>query len=219
LKDIKYKNNIVILGAGGHCASIIGLINRNKVFKIYGILDPNYKKIKKINGYDVIGDDSILTELKNKGINNLAIGIGSKGYHLKRNIIFKKAKKIGFKFPILIDKSVEFPVDAKISEGSQIFSGSIINTNVRIGKICVINTGSIIEHDTFIDDNVFTGPRVTICGAARIEEDVFLGANSCILPEITIRKKSTVGAFTLVNKNFSENSKLIGVPAIKKNDQ
>ena len=52
-----------------------------------------------------------------------------------------------------------------------------------------------------------------------IKEDVFLGANSCILPEITIRKKTTVGAFTLVNKNFTENSKLIGVPAKKKNDQ
>jgi sugar O-acyltransferase, sialic acid O-acetyltransferase NeuD family len=215
LKDIKKNNNFVILGGGGHCLSIIELIKRIRKFTIFGILDPNYKKIKEVDGFKVLGDESILDQLKHMGISKLAIGIGSNGKHLNRNKIFKNAKKNGFDFPILIDKSVYIPKNLKISEGSQIFSGSIINSAVNIGKISVINTGSIIEHGVSIGDNVFTGPRVTICGNAKVENDVFIGANSCILPNIKILRQTIVGACSMINKNFNTKSKLAGVPAKK----
>lgn len=212
----KRKQKIIILGAGGHSSSLINLIERTNNFKIHGILDPRYKKLKKIKNYNILGNDKLLEQFKDNKIINIAIGIGSTGINKKRNHLFKKVKKLGFKIPSLIDPSAIISNNVYISEGVQIFAGSILNNNVKVGINTVINTKSIIEHDSIVGDHVFLGPRVTLCGNSTIKNNVFLGACSCILPNIIINNNTIVGAYSLVNKEYKENTKLIGIPVKSK---
>ena len=50
-------NEIILIGGGGHCKSVIDVIEQQKKFKIAGIVDKPKLFGSKILGYSVIGND------------------------------------------------------------------------------------------------------------------------------------------------------------------
>lgn len=50
-------------------------------------------------------------------------------------------------------------------------------------------------------------------GKINIEENVWIGAKATILKNVSIGKNSVIGAHSLVNKSFDENSIIAGAPA------
>ena len=211
----KFKKKILLIGGGGHARVLIDLIQSKKVFSIHGILDPNIKKGKIICGFKVLGDDNELEELQKKGFLNLALGVGSKGNNYLRFKIWKKLISKGFIFPKLIHKNSHISKFALISEGSQIFNQSIINSGSYVGKNSVINNNTVIEHGCNIGSHVFTGTSATVCGDAKIKDLSFLGAKSCVLPEVEIGKEAIIAAGSLVNKDVKGGTRVKGVPAKK----
>ena len=96
-----------------------------------------------------------------------------------------------------------------------IISGSIINTNTKIGNHCLINTGSIIEHDNILSDFSSTGPGVKTGGNVKIGTGSFIGIGTSIIQKITIGKNVVIGGNSFVNKNCLNNFTYIGSPAKK----
>lgn len=110
---------------------------------------------------------------------------------------------------IILDKSVE------IGEGSIICAGSVITTNVKIGKHCHLNLQSIIGHDTTIGDYFTTAPGVKISGNCKIGNCVYFGTNSSVREKITICDNVTIGLNGGVVKNINEDGVYVGVPVKK----
>ena len=50
---------------------------------------------------------------------------------------------------------------------------AIINSNVKIGSNCIINTKSLIEHDCVIGDNSHIATSVNINGHVKIGKKLF----------------------------------------------
>ncbi len=93
-------NKIILIGGGGHCRSVIDVIEQENRFKIAGIVDKPEKIDSKILGYKVIGKDSDLEKLA-KEYKNALIAIG----HIKSAIIRIKLYDLALKAGICFTKS------------------------------------------------------------------------------------------------------------------
>ena len=196
------KIKILVIGSGGHAKSCIEIIENSKKFKIAGLIDNN--KNKKIGKYKVIFKENDISKIK-KCSKNLVLGLGSLKNINKRIKIFKKFKKQGFKFPIIISKHAIVSNQSKIEEGTIIFNHVFVNSGSLIGKNCIINNKSLIEHDSTIGDHSHISTNVTINGNCIIGENTFIGSGSILRNNLTIKKNSFIKMGTILKKNNDKN--------------
>lgn len=105
--------------------------------------------------------------------------------------------------------------DVEIGEGSIICAGTIITTNVKIGKHAHLNLITTIGHDCVIGDYFTTAPGVQISGNMNIGTRVYFGTRSCVKQKITICDNVTIGINAGVVKNITESGIYVGTPAKK----
>lgn len=105
--------------------------------------------------------------------------------------------------------------DVSIGEGSIVCAGSIITTNVKIGKHAHINLITTIGHDCVIGDYFTTAPGVQISGNETIGNRVYFGTRSCIKQKLSVCDNVIVGMNAGVVKNITEPGTYVGTPAQK----
>lgn len=99
---------------------------------------------------------------------------------------------------------------------SSIGSNSTIVTqkHIEIKSHCSIAEMVVIRDQNHIyGDGQLIKNSGYIVGKICLEENVWVGAKSTILKDVIIGKNSVIGAHSLVNKSFSENSVIAGIPA------
>lgn len=107
--------------------------------------------------------------------------------------------------------------DVEIGEGCVICAGTIITTNIKIGKHSHLNLQTTIGHDCIIGDYFTTAPGVKVSGNCIIGESVYVGTNASIKEKIKIVNNVTIGLNTGVVKNITESGTYVGTPAKKIN--
>jgi sugar O-acyltransferase (sialic acid O-acetyltransferase NeuD family) len=209
------RDEIVLLGGGGHAKVLIDLINTSGQFRISGILDTQLEVGTKVLNVPVLGDDDLLSVLYSNGIRNVCISIGSVKDNARRRILFDKVKQMGFLVPyllhpqaIIVSKNVHF------SEGVQIMAGVNVQTDSLFKENTIINTGAIIEHDCNIGSHVHICPGAIISGGCTVGDGTFIGAGATIIHEIDIGKCVTVAAGAVVVKDVPDRLMVKGVPAV-----
>lgn len=100
----------------------------------------------------------------------------------------------------------------------EIGPGVVIGNNVSIAAFCFIPFGVTIEYSCFI------GPRVTFTNdkyppgnkedwrPILVKHGTSIGAGSIILPGVTIGENVLIGAGTVVTRDVSNNSRIVGNP-------
>lgn len=204
--------DIILIGGGGHCKSVIDTIKNLEKFNIVGILDLKNKVGTKISGIEIIGIDEELESLFKKNIKYAFITLGSIGDVFLRKRLYLRAKKIGYSFPNIIDKTSIISKDINIGYGNYIGKGAIVNINSTIENNCIINTGAIIEHDSYIGNFSHIAPGTTISGNTYIGENTHIGTNTTIIQGIKIGNNTIIGAGSVVVRNISSNKKAYGNP-------
>lgn len=105
----------------------------------------------------------------------------------------------------------------------------VIGNNVEVGMLANISVGSAgntviddfvkidafvhIAHDVRLENNVELPAGTIIGGFDILERNVFIGINSTLRNRITIGENSVVGMGSVVTKNISKNSLVVGNPA------
>jgi len=206
------KKKIILIGGGGHCKSVSDSINQENEYEIVGITDIKTKIGKKINGVNIIGTDKVLEEIYKSGIKKAVISLGSIGDVSLRTKLYLFAKKIGFSFPIIIDKTAILAENIEIGEGVFIGKGVIINTGTRIGRGAIINTGSIIEHDCEIGDFVHIAPGCVLSGTVKIGNYTHVGTNSTVIQNTIIGENTVIGSGSNVIISIGSNTVAYGNP-------
>jgi len=203
---------IVLVGGGGHCKVIIDIIKSNNQYEILGITDVTGIG-EKILDISVIGDDSILPEIYNKGIKNAFVCIGAINNIKIRDKIFSRLKSIGFNIPSLIHKDATISNYSKVYDGTCVMAGAVINPGTIIEENCIVNTGAVIEHDCFIGRNTHISPKSCILGGVKVGENSHVGAGSTILQGISIGYDVVIGSGAVVLKDIQDSVTAVGVPA------
>jgi sugar O-acyltransferase (sialic acid O-acetyltransferase NeuD family) len=213
------KEELIIIGGGGHAESVVDSIRSMKHYHIIGIFD-QAKKNTTVLGVEVIGGDKDLIYYYHQGIPNVVIAIGSIGEPKRRRRIYEDCKQIGYQFPNIIDSSAVLAESIRMGEGNFIGKGAIINSKVQLGNECIINTGTILEHGSRIEDFVHMAPGSLLCGNVWIKENTHIGARACVLQNVTIGKNTMIGAGSLVLKDITDNQLAYGIPAkeVKRNE-
>ncbi|WP_456479159.1 acetyltransferase [Nautilia sp.] len=188
---------ILILGAGGHCRSIIDVIELEDKFKIAGIIDNELPVGSRVLGYEVIGNDNDLENLRSK-YEYAIIGVGQIKTPKVRIKLFNLLKGLNFKLPVIVSPRAYVSKYAKIGEGTVIMHDALVNTNAKIGKNCIINTKALIEHDVVIEDNCHISTDAVINGGVVIGQGSFIGSNAITKENIKIPENSFIKAGSVV---------------------
>jgi sugar O-acyltransferase (sialic acid O-acetyltransferase NeuD family) len=107
--------------------------------------------------------------------------------------------------------------DIQIGEGSIICAGTIITTNVTLGKHAHLNLQTTIGHDCEIGAYFTTAPGAKISGNCKIYDCVYVGTNASIKQKLSIHSLSTIGSNAAVVKHIEESGIYVGIPAKKIN--
>ena len=100
-----------------------------------------------------------------------------------------------------------------LGEGSIIYDGVVITSNVEIGNHVIVSPKCGIGHDSKIKDYVSLLWNVNVSGNDIIEEGVMMGTGSTVIQEKHIKKGAIIGAGALVIKDIDEYCTAVGVPA------
>lgn len=204
--------DIILIGGGGHCKSVIDSISKSKDFNIIGILDLPDKVGEEILGVKIIGTDDQLEYYFKNGVKYAFLTAGSIGDVSLRRKLYTVALDIGYIFPSIIDSTAIISDSVKIGYGSFIGKGVIINSNTIIGNNCIVNTGVIIEHDCYIGDFCHIAPGSTLSGGVNIGENSHVGTNSTIIQNINIGENTVIGAGSVVIRDIRNNRRAYGNP-------
>jgi len=189
-------NKIILIGGGGHCKSVIDVIEQEARFEIAGIIDKPELLGSKILGYPVIGNDSDI-EILAKKYQYALVTVGQIKSPLLRIKLFDLATKAGFTLPSIISPIAYASKHSKIGNGTVVMHHAIINANVSIGNNCIINSKALIEHDCSISNNCHISTNATINGEVKIGSKCFIGSNATIKDSTTIEENSFIKSGTL----------------------
>ena len=188
-------NKIILIGGGGHCKSVIDVIEQEARFEIAGIIDKPELLGTKILGYPVIGNDSDI-EILAKKYKYALVTVGQIKSPLLRIKLFDLAAKAGFTLPSIVSPLAHASKHSKIGNGTVVMHHAIINANVSIGNNCIINSKALIEHDCSISNNHIS-TNATINGEVKIGSKCFIGSNVTVKDNTTIEENSFIKAGTL----------------------
>ena len=200
------KSKILIVGAGGHAASCIEVIEAEKRYQILGLIGTK-DEIGKIQlGHKVISSDNNLDKLM-KITNKLVLGVGQIKSPKLRIEISDKFIRNGFKFVSVISPNTYISKHATIGNGTVIMHGVTINAGVEIGDYSIINTGSIIEHHSKIGNFSHVSTGAILNGNCAVGNNTFVGSGTILMEGIKIGNNCIVGMGQHIRHDMNDNSK------------
>ena len=176
--------NILLIGGGGHCKSVIDVIELEGKYSIAGIIDKKELIGSDVLGYKVIGCDDDLIHLREK-FSHAFITLGHIKSNDLRKRLFEYVVKLGFTLPSIVSPLSYVAKGASIGNGTVVMHQCLVNSNASVAQNSIINTKALIEHDAKIEDNTHISTGVIINGGTLVKEDTFVGSGS-ITKENTI---------------------------------
>jgi sugar O-acyltransferase (sialic acid O-acetyltransferase NeuD family) len=189
--------SIILIGGGGHCKSVIDVIEQEGKFEIAGIVDKSEPLGADILGYSVIGDDSDLDDLAKKYLYAL-VTVGQIKTPLLRMRLFELAEKSGFILPSIVSPRAYVSKYTTVGKGTIIMHDALINANAQIGENCIINSKSLIEHDCSISNHCHISTGATINGGVIVKSGSFIGSGVTTKESIIIGENSFIKAGSLL---------------------
>ena len=193
-------NDIILVGGGGHCKSVIDVIEQEEKFNIVGIVDIPELLNSKCLGYPIIGNDSDLADLAKK-YKYALITVGQIRSPLLRIRLFDLAIKANFVLPNIISPRAYVSKHAIIGKGVVVMNDALINANASIGDNCIINSKALIEHDVIIESHCHISTHTTINGEVKVEKNCFVGSGVTTNQSIIIKKDSFIKAGSFVKNS------------------
>lgn len=206
------KTNILLIGGGGNCKSVIEAIESQEQFQIFGIIDTSDKVGQCILGYFVVGTDKDLPRLLAE-TPAVLITVGQLKSATVRIKLFKKVKALGSVFPVIIASSAIVSKHAKIGEGTVIMHQAVVNAGAEIGVNAIVNTAAVIEHDTKIGNHCHISTGAVVNGGCRIGNEVLVGSCAVLKQGVKVENNVIIGAGSVVLKDVGLGKTIVGNPA------
>lgn len=212
---------ILLIGAGGHCLSVLDSLLSSYNYKDIGIVDKNKDKVETSNkikklctimDIPIVGSDDDLNKLYEDGYTDAFITVGSVGDVTIRRKLYELVKNIGYHIPNIIDKTGIVSSHAICGEGIFVGKRAVVNANTQIGNCAIINTASVIEHECVVGDFVHVAPGSIVCGNVHIGSETHIGAGCVVKQGIEIGKETMIGAGSVVVKNIGSYVTAYGNP-------
>jgi sugar O-acyltransferase (sialic acid O-acetyltransferase NeuD family) len=191
------KEQIILVGGGGHCTSCIDVIEQENRFSIEGIIDVPSKIGTANLGYRTIGNDEDLPEII-KQFRYFLITVGHISSPDTRIRLFNQVLQKGGGFPVIISPYAYVSKHSTIGDGTIIMHHAIVNAGARIGKNCIINSKALVEHDAEIGDHCHISTGAVINGNVKVGKNTFFGSGATSKQSVEIPPNSFIKANSIV---------------------
>jgi sugar O-acyltransferase (sialic acid O-acetyltransferase NeuD family) len=209
---------IIIVGASGFGREVAWLVEQMAESSETGPRvvcfadDDASRSGTQLNGYEIKLLDAAR---RDHPLAALVIGVGNPR---ARREIAARAAANGCSFVTLVHPRVERSRWIEIGEGTVICAGSMLTTNIRLGRHVQINLDCTIGHDAVLEDFVTLAPGVHVSGQVRLEAGAYVGTGAAIIngregAPLIIGAGATVGAAACVIEDVPPGDTVVGVPA------
>lgn len=209
---VSTSQQVVIWGASGHALVVADILRLQGDYRIAGYLDSISleRRGEAFGGGTVLGGHEQLDQLKNQGINNIALAIGNCAARLE---LADTVVELGFSLVSAIHPSAIIANGVNIGGGSVLCAGCVINPEARIGRATIINTCASVDHECILQDGVHISPGVHLGGNVKIGRGSSIGVGSAVRDGINIGENCVIGAGSTVVSDIASNVLAYGVPA------
>jgi sugar O-acyltransferase (sialic acid O-acetyltransferase NeuD family) len=183
---------ILLVGAGGHAASCIDVIEQHGRFRIAGLIGMPREAGTRVLGYEVLGGDDLLPALAATS-RHAVVAVGHIKTAAPRMGIFERLTQLGFELPVIVSPRACVSPHATIGAGTIVMHGAVVNARARIGRNCILNSQSLVEHDAQVGDHCHVATGAILNGAVSIGEGSFVGSRACVRQEIRIGARCVIG--------------------------
>lgn len=194
---------IILIGAGGHAASCIDIIECDGRFRIVGLVGTDKELYQRICGYEVIATDNDLQALAAE-YRHALVTVGQVKSAQNRRRLYEKAKGAGFEMPVVVSPYAHVSPHARIGEGSIIMYGAMLNADVRIGENCIINSNALVEHGALVGDHCHISTGVILNGGVRVGAGSFVGSGTLTRQGVSIGSGCVVGMGSVVRRDLPD---------------
>lgn len=190
---------ICVLGSGGHAKVVISTLRALGYHNIVAFDDDASRHGERVLDVPIRG---AIHEAKGPAV----IAIGS-------NLVRQKLSALPLDWMTLVHPAAAVDESVRVSVGSVIFAGAVIQPDTVIGRHAVVNTRASVDHDGVIGDFAFVAPGATLAGTVRIGARSFVGTGASVIPNVTIGADVVVGAGAVVVGDLLEPGTYVGCPA------
>jgi sugar O-acyltransferase (sialic acid O-acetyltransferase NeuD family) len=203
------KNELILIGAGGHARSCIDVIEQEGKYEICGLVGLSHEVGSKQFGYEVITNDSGLGELAKRFPFALVV-LGQIHSPNLRIRLYEESIAAGFTLPSIIAPSAYVSPQAKVGAGSIVMQGAILNTGVVVGDNCIINSRALLEHDSQVSDHCHISTGAILNGETSVGKGSFIGSGSVIKEGVSVGVGSLVGMGLALRHNLGDGAMYLG---------
>lgn len=209
------RDSLILVGGGGHCKSVIEVVEATGQFSIAGIVDIKENIGTEVSGYPVIASDEDIDSLTAQ-YRFFLVTVGQVKSSTLRNRLFQLIKNAGGILPTVVAPTAYVSKRATIGEGTVIHHHAFVNAGAKIGVNCIINTSALVEHDTRIGDHCHISTAAVINGNSTVGNYCFIGSKAVLSQGIEVGDNCLVGAGAVVLTNTEAGSLYAGNPAVLK---
>ena len=207
--------NLILIGGGGHCLSVLDSVLALGTWNVVGIADPDLEPGISFLGVPVLGDDDILTSVFADGTRNAAVTVGSIGNPGTRERLASRARAIGYTLPSIVDSTATVGAAVEIAEGAWVGKRAVLNCGAHVAACAIVNTGAIVEHGASVGGFSHISVGAVLCGDAQTGYGSHIGPGATVLQGVSIGDHAFVAAGAVVLSDVPNRTRVAGVPAKK----
>jgi sugar O-acyltransferase (sialic acid O-acetyltransferase NeuD family) len=209
---------VVLYGSGQLGVMAAYILGYDEDVEVVGFVDDDPAKLEQeSNGLKVLGDGSVLPELRQAGVTCTIACIGD---NHQRGIVARRLTQMGFELISAIHPTANISRRASLSGGAIVGPGAIISAHSSIGSSPYIGAGTVIGHDVTVGDNALISVGCVIAARVDIEDEAFIGGGARLVPaemgqenRLRIGKGAVIGAGAVVIADVPPYAVAVGVPA------
>jgi sugar O-acyltransferase (sialic acid O-acetyltransferase NeuD family) len=183
---------IVLVGAGGHAAACIDVIEAEGRFEVAGLIGTAAETGRRVLGYPVLGVDDELPRLV-AGRPAALVAVGQIATAEPRIRLFERLERLGCELPVIVSPRAHVSRHARLGAGTIVMHGAIVNAGALVGRNCIINSQALVEHDAVIGDHCHIATAAVINGAVRIGAATFIGSNATVRQGVNVGERCIIG--------------------------
>lgn len=206
--------DLVIIGAGGHGRELLDIVDAINAadprWRFLGFLadtvDPETERRVAARGTAVLGPASEMATLRCAYV----VGVGNPAARRRLDLAADEAggSPVELRHPTAVVGGAN-----DIGAGCVFAAGSVVTTNVVLGRSVHLNVGASVSHDCVLGDYTILAPGARLAGGVHAGDAVDVGVGAVVRPAVRLGDGAVVGAGAAVVSDVDAGAVVAGVPA------
>jgi sugar O-acyltransferase (sialic acid O-acetyltransferase NeuD family) len=176
------KTKLLIIGAGGHGASVAEAADLSGSFEVIGFLDDALPVGQMLLNRVVLGGVGALSNLDRLGSYRAVCdeAIVAVGNNALRREICAQLQAAGFLLARVVHPRAFVSPRAQLGEGVTVMAGAIVGPEAVLGQGVIVNCGAVVDHHAQVHDFGHLGVNACMAGGSVLGALAWMQAGSAI---------------------------------------